>query len=91
MAKVLEPLGTMTPTNLKTTNERMKNTGIYVEVSLTTLEKLLEDLKATKLSLMYEFSGNFDKDRQKIQNQIDEYRLWLHLPSDPDPLKGEES
>jgi hypothetical protein len=61
----------------------------YVEVDLYVLEELLAEFKATKLSLMYEVSVDFDKDRMKIQSKIDEFRLWLDLPPDKDPIKND--
>lgn len=61
----------------------------YVEVDQYVLEKLLEDLKSTELSLMYEFSVDFDKDRLVIQSKIDEYRLLLNLPPDTNPITND--
>lgn len=62
----------------------------YVEVDQYVLEKLLDELKSTKLSLMYEFSVDFDKDRPQVQAKIDEYRSSLGLPPDPNPLKNDD-
>ena len=62
-------------------------TGIYVEVNLRTLEKLLADLKATKLALMHEFSVDFDKDRKKIQKQIDKDRQKIQKQVEKDRQK----
>lgn len=64
----------------------MNNMNICIEVDQYVLEELITDLKSTKLSLMYEFSVDFDKDRLEIQAKIDEYRLRLGLFPDPNPL-----
>lgn len=61
----------------------------YVEVDQDVLEKLLHDFKIAELTLMYEFSVDFDKDRLKIQAKISGYRASLGLPPDPNPLTND--
>jgi hypothetical protein len=64
----------------------------YIEVDSKVLDKLIEDYKNVRLSLMYQTSINFDLDRKRIQETIDEYRLRLDLLPDPNPIYyyGEE-
>jgi hypothetical protein len=65
----------------------------YTEVDSKVLEKLIEDYKNVRLSLMYETSSDFKLSRKRIQETVDEYRLWLDLHPDPNPiylLKEEE-
>lgn len=61
----------------------------YVEVDQYVLEKLLDEFKSVKLSLMYECSADFDKDRLKIQAEICVYRASLGLPPDTNPLTND--
>ena len=61
----------------------------YVQVDQYVLEKLLDEFKDAELSLMYECSTNFDKDRLKIQSKIDEYRLSLNLSPDTNPITND--
>ena len=61
----------------------------YVQVDQYVLEKLLDEFKNTKLSLMYEFSTDFDKDRLNIQAEIWGYRASLGLPPDPNPITND--
>ena len=61
----------------------------YVQVDQYVLEKLLDEFKDAELSLMYECSTNFDKDRLKIQAEIWGYRASLGLPPDPNPITND--
>ena len=62
----------------------------YIEVDQDVLEKLLSELKGAKLALMYEFTGDFYRDRPAVQAKIDEYRASLGLPPDPKPITNDD-